>query len=114
MDSPLIIVAIVAAIASIGGSALVFWSSRGKTRVDAKTALDARIDALVTDQLKEAWDQIDRQAKQLKQVDFINRVTFRHVEDLRDHINAHKPPPAPPMPAVLEEWHNGTTTPGVE
>lgn len=53
-------------ISSIAGVILLFFgtvitvaATKGKTKADAKTALDARIDARVNLQLEGAWKQID-------------------------------------------------------
>lgn len=41
------------------GIVVTFLGTRGKTRTDAKTALDARIDARVAEQMTSAWAEID-------------------------------------------------------
>lgn len=40
------------------GTVITVLATRGKTRTDAKTALDARIDARVSEQLEGAWGEI--------------------------------------------------------
>lgn len=40
------------------GTIITVLATRGKTRTDAKTALDARIDARVKEQLEGAWSEI--------------------------------------------------------
>ncbi|WP_424462856.1 hypothetical protein [Pseudoclavibacter helvolus] len=52
----------VAVIGVLGVLATV-WATRGKTKTDAKTALDARIDARVKEQLEGAWSEIDQLKK---------------------------------------------------
>lgn len=51
---------------------LTYLATKGKTQSDAKTALDARIDARVTVQLEGAWAEIDTlktNVENLKQLD---------------------------------------------
>ncbi|KKX97750.1 hypothetical protein [Microbacterium sp. Ag1] len=52
------IIAIIGAAALVFGGILTFLATRGKTKTDAKTALDARIDARVSEQLEGAWTEI--------------------------------------------------------
>ncbi|WP_020097376.1 hypothetical protein [Microbacterium sp. 11MF] len=52
------IVTIVVAIIGLLGIVVTFIGTRGKTKTDAKTALDARIDARVAEQLEGAWTKI--------------------------------------------------------
>lgn len=40
------------------GTVITVFATRGKTRTDAKTALDARIDKRVSEQLEGAWTEI--------------------------------------------------------
>lgn len=56
--SPTEIVAIITAIGGLGAAAITYLATRGKTKTDAKTALDARIDARVKEQLEGAWTEI--------------------------------------------------------
>ncbi|OIU88675.1 hypothetical protein [Microbacterium sp. AR7-10] len=56
--SPTEIVAIITTIGVLGAAATTFLATRGKTKTDAKTALDARIDARVAEQLEGAWAEI--------------------------------------------------------
>lgn len=56
--SPTEIVAIITTIGVLGAAGITFLATRGKTRTDAKTALDARIDARVAEQLDGAWAEI--------------------------------------------------------
>ena len=109
---PIVIVAIIAAVASLGGAIIVGISARGKNRVDYKTALDARIDKRVADQLAEAWTQIDKQKGQISGLleqnsrqARIERLMYRYLQTLRHHIEAGNPPPPPTMPAELFEWY---------
>lgn len=70
------IIGIIGALTTIGSVVVLFVKSRGENKnaeVNAKTALDARIDARVAAQLEEAWDEI----KQLKEA--MNDVTTRQV-----------------------------------
>ena len=46
-----IIIAIVSGFFLVGAALVAFFGTRGKTRADAKAALDARIDAMVSAQL---------------------------------------------------------------
>lgn len=59
MSEPAIIVAIITGAVTLFGSVLLFVSTRGKTVVDSKQALDARIDERVGKQLDVAWKKID-------------------------------------------------------
>src|SRR5690606_19049084 len=52
--SPTEIVAIITTIGVLGAAGITFLATRGKTKTDAKTALDARIDARVKEQLEGA------------------------------------------------------------
>lgn len=101
---PIIVVALVTAMASIVGSAIVFFSARGKSKVDYKTALDARIDERVADQLTLAWTEIDKlKASNIQHVKLEN-VTNRYIRKLLAHIRAGKGNPPPPLPPELEAW----------
>lgn len=63
-----IIVAIIGAVVSIASVVAVILKSRGENQtsaMNAKTALDARIDERVEAQLKEAWERIDELDKKL-------------------------------------------------
>lgn len=55
---PQILIAIIGTAALALGSFLTYLATRGKTKTDAKTALDARIDARVAEQLEGAWSEI--------------------------------------------------------
>lgn len=52
------IIAMIGAAALAFGAVLTFLATRGKTKTDAKTALDARIDERVSEQLEGAWTEI--------------------------------------------------------
>lgn len=49
------------AVAGIGliGIVVTFFGTKGKTKSDAKTALDARIDARVKSELERVWTRLD-------------------------------------------------------
>lgn len=78
-------------VAIIGGifltiSGLVAWvSTRGKTKTDAKTALDARIDARVEKQLSEAWEQIDSQKKRIDELETTTKIQETQITALKEH-----------------------------
>lgn len=55
---PQTIVTIIGAVVGGMGVVLTFLATRGKTKTDAKTALDARIDERVSEQLEGAWTEI--------------------------------------------------------
>lgn len=57
---PQTIVTIIGAVVGGMGVVLTFLATRGKTKTDAKTALDARIDERVSEQLEGAWTEITR------------------------------------------------------
>ncbi|GAA1149036.1 hypothetical protein F6W69_10735 [Microbacterium oxydans] len=57
MDPQTIITIIGAGVGGMG-VVLTFLATRGKTKTDAKTALDARIDKRVSEQLEGAWTEI--------------------------------------------------------
>lgn len=117
---PIVITAIIAALASLGGAIIVAFSARGRMRVDYKTALDERIDKRVSDQLSTAWAQIDKlvtqngvqatqmaqQANDLAKQRRIERIMYRYMQQLRNHIDQGNPPPPPTMPHELFEWYN--------
>lgn len=102
---PVIVVALVAAGASVIAAVITAVSARGKSRVDYKTALDARIDERVTNQLTEAWTKIDSQDAEIAQLKKRDRATYRYVKQLRAHIVSGKGNPPPPVPAELAAWH---------
>lgn len=52
------IIAMIGAAALAFGAVFTFLATRGKTKTDAKTALDARIDERVSEQLEGAWTEI--------------------------------------------------------
>lgn len=54
-----IIIAIIGALGIAASGLFLFLGTRGRTRTDAKSALDARIDARVEHQLAAAWTEID-------------------------------------------------------
>lgn len=55
---PQTVIAVIGAAALVLGAVLTFFATRGKTKTDAKTALDARIDKRVSEQLEGAWTEI--------------------------------------------------------
>ncbi|MFJ6429723.1 hypothetical protein [Microbacterium maritypicum] len=55
---PQTVIAMIGAAALVLGAVLTFFATRGKTKTDAKTALDARIDKRVSEQLEGAWTEI--------------------------------------------------------
>lgn len=55
---PQTVIAMIGAAALALGAVLTFFATRGKTKTDAKTALDARIDKRVSEQLEGAWTEI--------------------------------------------------------
>ena len=103
---PVVIVALVAAVASIIGSAIVALSARGKSRVDYKAALDARIDARVTEQLHAAWARIDKQDGEIAGLRKVVKADYRHIKQLRGYIEAGNTGPIPAIPPELIAWHN--------
>lgn len=54
------IITILTVTSGVLAALLTFLATRGKTKTDAKTALDARIDERVAKQLDGAWGEIDR------------------------------------------------------
>ena len=103
---PIVIVALVTAAASVVGSAIVALSSRGKTRADAKSALDARIDARVSQQLTEAWARIDSQEEDARVAKREFKEAVRYIIRLRAHIESGKGTPAPQVPTGLVDYIN--------
>lgn len=57
---PQTIITIIGAVVAVTGAFLTYLATRGKTKTDAKTALDERIDVRVAAQLEGAWSQIDK------------------------------------------------------
>lgn len=55
---PQTIIGLIGAVVGGVGVVLTFLATRGKTKTDAKTALDARIDERVSEQLEGAWTEI--------------------------------------------------------
>jgi uncharacterized protein HemX len=124
MDTPVIVALIVAASAVFG--ALATWiATRGRTKADVKTALDARIDERMKGELESTWGRLDEQdtkietlkkqnkgqARQIEELQKLQEVSERrerllylHAKSLRDHILNELPPPPPPMPQELVEW----------
>lgn len=103
---PVVIVALVAAVASIIGSAIVALSARGKSRVDYKAALDARIDQRVSQQLTEAWTRIDKQDAEIAGLRKVVKADYRHIKQLRSYIASNQTGPIPDIPPELVDWHN--------
>ena len=103
---PIIIVSIVTAIASVAGAVTVALSARGKSRVDYKAALDARIDARVTEQLNSAWARIDKQDAEIAALRKVVKAGYRHIKQLRGYIEAGNTGPIPVIPPELVSWHN--------
>lgn len=114
---PVVIIALIGALASLGGAVIVATSARGTKKVDYKTALDARIDKRVSEQLATAWAQLDTQKDQITGLteqnarqSRIERVLYRYVSDLRKHIHTGAPPPPPPVPTELIEWYEANAS----
>lgn len=59
----------IAALVSILGSWLVYRATRGKTQVDAKTALDNRIDLRVKTQMEADWARMDKLTTRVKELE---------------------------------------------
>lgn len=57
--TPEILIAVVGGIALIAGSLVAYFGTRGKTQADARTALDARIDARLDGELKRVYARLD-------------------------------------------------------
>lgn len=57
--NPTVLVGVVGAVVTLIGIIATYLATRGKSQSDAKTALDARIDARVEQQLATAWQEID-------------------------------------------------------
>lgn len=55
---PQTIITVIGAVVGGMGVVLTFLATRGRTKTDAKTALDARIDERVSEQLESAWAEI--------------------------------------------------------
>jgi hypothetical protein len=53
-------IALVSAVLVFLGVVITVVATRGKTRTDAKTALDARIDEKVREHLEGAWERIEK------------------------------------------------------
>ena len=51
------------------GIGITYLGTRGKTKTDAKTALDARIDARLSEQMTSAWNEIDELKKKYKEIE---------------------------------------------
>lgn len=69
MDGWSVLIAILGALATAGSTLALFVKSRGENKqaaVNAKTALDARIDARIEQQLKSAWERIDEVESEFK------------------------------------------------
>lgn len=62
------IVTIAVAIIGLLGIVVTFFGTRGKTKTDAKTALDARIDQRVAEQLEGAWSEIGALKKSVSEL----------------------------------------------
>ena len=124
MDTPVIVAIIMAASAVIGAS-ITYISTRGRTKTDAKAALDARIDERVKGQLEGAWKEIDSQSAQISGLRNQNKgqakqiaelrahaeiserrevLIYQHTRALRNHILNELPPPPPAMPLELMRW----------
>lgn len=61
-------ISITGSVTALASVIVVYVKSRGENKVgatNAKTALDARIDERVSEQLKEAWAQIDKQGEDI-------------------------------------------------
>lgn len=119
---PAIIISVIGAVVSIGGSLLLFFTAKGNNKNalniaqgDAKTKADARIDARVSEELDKAWAEIDELKEDLKDRDKKIAELERHMRDseiretemygyiqkLAAHILERKDPPPPEIPANL-------------
>lgn len=131
MDTPLL-VALVSGAAAVVGGLVALWGTLSKSKGDAKSALDERIDARVEKQLESAWKEIDglksqnstqadqmtslkvqnkAQAKQIQELQDHAAISerrealiYQHTRALRNHILNQLPPPPPAMPQDLLEW----------
>lgn len=119
---PAIIVSIIGAIVSIFGFIITYRTAKGKNQSDAsiaqgdaKSKLDARIDARVTEQLDAAWNKVDELVGKLEERDQEIRELKEHmaasekretemygyIQELAAHILERKDPPPPTMPVNL-------------
>ncbi len=106
---PAIIVAIIGAAVSLGGSVLLYFTARSKNskdfrlaQNDAKARLDARIDERVTEQIEAAWRQVDsliaerdglvakvrEQDKKIAEQDEKIAEQAQEIAELREHMAA--------------------------
>lgn len=87
---------------------LVYLATRGKTRADAKTALDARIDARVKEQLEGAWkkiSQLEEDVRELTEKDRLKSGAFARIlrAIARQWPDEHGPDIDPTDIALVEE-----------
>lgn len=59
--SPELVLAVLGLVGTLGASAFLYLGTRGKTRTDAKSSLDARIDARVATELGRVYERLDEQ-----------------------------------------------------
>lgn len=79
---PQTVIAVIGAAALALGAVLTFFATRGKTKTDAKTALDARIDKRVSEQLEGAWSDITslkRSVSELEEKDRLKSSAFARI-----------------------------------
>lgn len=114
------------------GVVYTFRATKGKTKSDAKTALDLRIDKKVSEYMDDLESRLDKQRESLKEqgskidtleddkdmlagkiksleieralADRREVLLYRHTKALRDHIINELPPPPPTAPTELIDW----------
>ncbi len=105
----------ITAIGGIIGAALTAWVQRGKTQVDATSALVDNLQEQVRDLTAEVKDlrsqihQANKEMHEAKAEAFAIRDLARlqvamsasYIHQLRAHIDTGQPPPAPPIPDEL-------------
>lgn len=101
------------------GTVITVMATRGKTKTDAKTAFDERVDERMnqyTDRLEsrlgrlegengELRDRVDHLEDQQRASTVREKVLYRYTAALRNHVLQKMPPPPPPIPDELIEWY---------
>lgn len=123
--NPELILGLGSLVVGLGGVLYTYLASKGKTKTDAKTAMDQRLDekmAAYTEKVEERLEDAEAEAAEAKKdakalaarvemleidrtlSDRRELLLYRHTKALRDHIINEKPPPPPTAPSELIDW----------
>lgn len=107
-----IIVPVIGGIFMFVGALLAFLGTRGKTKADAKAAMDARIDERVGDELERLYARVDSAEKRLgvaerklAEAELYRELSDRQMLEMITHmVRLEHMIPDPPGPPSRPNW----------